>query len=284
MAYSLAHRLWRLLPQKLRRQAFNSLTTFAAPRPDRASVGGRPIAVVGAFRSASGLGEGARLAYAALAASGFQPAGFDVSAALDQCELPLPQLRPLVAGTGGSLVVHVNAPYFAYALSRLGRAQIRGRRIVGYWAWELPRLPADWNGAFRLLHEIWVPSHFTQSAVAAATGLPVHVVAHPLPQPEIAPLRREEFGIPAHALVVLNVFHLGSAFSRKNPAAAIAAFRRAFGDASDKALVIKLVEACGYGTVKLSDNPAKAIGEPEDIEMIKRIVAYIAGRYQECVY
>src|ERR1700690_811552 len=101
MAYSLTHQLWRLVPQRLRRQVFHSLTTFAAPRPDHAPPCGPPVAVVGAFRSASGLGEGARLAYAALAASGFEPAGFDVSAALDQCELPSQELRPLVAGTGG---------------------------------------------------------------------------------------------------------------------------------------------------------------------------------------
>jgi glycosyltransferase involved in cell wall biosynthesis len=269
MAYSLAHRLWRLLPQKLRRQAFNSLTTFAAPRPDRAPPGGPPVAVVGAFRSASGLGEGARLAYAALAASGFEPAGFDVSAALDQCELPPQELRPLVAGTGGSLIVHINAPYFAYALRALGRAQIRGRRIVGYWAWELPRLPADWNAAFQFVHEIWVPSHFTKSAVSAATMLPVHVVAHPLLQPEIAPLRREEFQIPADALVVLSVFHLGSAFSRKNPVAAIAAFRRAFGDATDKVLIVKLIDPGGGSWARR--HLREAVAGARNIRLIDRM-------------
>ncbi len=40
---------------------------------------------------------------------------------------------------------------------------------------------------------------------------------------------------------MLNVVHLGSAFARKNPLAAIAAFRRAFGDAKNRVLVIKLL-------------------------------------------
>ena len=43
-------------------------------------------------------------------------------------------------------------------------------------------------------------------------------------------------------LIVLNVFHLGSAFSRKNPLAAIAAFRKAFGDAPDRVLAIKVID------------------------------------------
>ena len=43
-------------------------------------------------------------------------------------------------------------------------------------------------------------------------------------------------------MIVLNVFHLGSAFSRKNPLAAIAAFRKAFDDAPNRVLAIKLID------------------------------------------
>ena len=35
---------------------------------------------------------------------------------------------------------------------------------------------------FEFVHEIWVPSRFTQSAIASATDLPVHVLPHPLPE------------------------------------------------------------------------------------------------------
>jgi hypothetical protein len=195
MIYSPAHRLWRLLPRKWRRQLFDSLTTMLAPRPNRAVEGGPPITIAGAFRSASGVDEGARLALAALDAAGLHPMAFDLSSALDQIELAeAPNLRPLVAGSGGSLIVHVNGPYFAFASRALGCARIRGRHIIGYWAWELPRLPANWNSAFQFVHEIWVPSDFTRHAVATTRALPVHVVAHPLPPPEIEPFRRDEFG------------------------------------------------------------------------------------------
>lgn len=49
-------------------------------------------------------------------------------------------------------------------------------------------------------------------------------------------------------------------------------------------LVIKPVEANGRGLVKLSDNLAKAIGKPEDIERYKRIFGYNENTYQECKY
>lgn len=49
-------------------------------------------------------------------------------------------------------------------------------------------------------------------------------------------------------------------------------------------LVVKIVEANGHGTVKLSDNLAKAIGAPEDVKRFKQIFGYAGGMYQECRY
>lgn len=49
-------------------------------------------------------------------------------------------------------------------------------------------------------------------------------------------------------------------------------------------LVIKTVEACGQGLVKLSDNIAKAIGKPEDIERFKKIFDYKVTLNEDCTY
>lgn len=49
-------------------------------------------------------------------------------------------------------------------------------------------------------------------------------------------------------------------------------------------MVVKPVEACGRGLVKLSDNIAKAIGRPEDIERYKKIFGYNADFNKACVY
>ncbi len=69
-----------------------------------------------------------------------------------------------------------------------------------------------------------------------------------------------KLGLPEDALVVLNVFHMGSAFTRKNPLAAIAAFRRAFGDAPDRVLAIKVIDnAAGRARHQLGEAIAGAI-------------------------
>jgi len=49
-------------------------------------------------------------------------------------------------------------------------------------------------------------------------------------------------------------------------------------------LVVKVVESCGHGTVKLSDNLAKAIGTPEDIERFKRIFGFTSTLFETCRY
>ena len=49
-------------------------------------------------------------------------------------------------------------------------------------------------------------------------------------------------------------------------------------------LVVKVVEANGHGTVKLSDNLAKAMGSPEDIERFKRIFGHNITTLEECKY
>lgn len=49
-------------------------------------------------------------------------------------------------------------------------------------------------------------------------------------------------------------------------------------------LIVKAVESCGHGTVKLSDNLAKAMGDPADILMWKRLAKYGVSNFEECKY
>lgn len=49
-------------------------------------------------------------------------------------------------------------------------------------------------------------------------------------------------------------------------------------------LIVKLMESNGHGTVKLSDNLAKALGIPEDVERFKQIFGYTGITYEEVRY
>jgi glycosyltransferase involved in cell wall biosynthesis len=143
---------------------------------------------------------------------------------------------------GVPLVLHVNAPMLPLALLRLPDAVTRNRSIIGYWAWEMPEFPPEWRPAAACVNEVWVPSRFTAATLQPLLPGRVKIVPPPLAivPPVASKAGRSDFGLPDDAVVVLVSFNLASSFVRKNPFAAVAAFRGAFSDRLDRVLLLKV--------------------------------------------
>jgi glycosyltransferase involved in cell wall biosynthesis len=236
------HRLWRAMPVGARRRLLARGSALLAPRPDQPPppvLGG--MAVAGEVTRASGLGEAARLMLAGLERLGVP--GWGLRAGL---RLPGESEDVAVADSepppGAALALHVNAPQLAAALLRLGRGRLRGRRVIGCWAWELPVAPPDWRAGVGFVHEVWAPSRFTAAALEPLLPGRVRVVPYSVAcrPPAPAALDRAAFGLPTDAVVVLTSFNLASSFERKNPLAAIAAHQQAFGARADRILLMKV--------------------------------------------
>jgi glycosyltransferase involved in cell wall biosynthesis len=259
----LMHRLWRVLPAQQRHAAAAQATRLLAPRPDRApALAQGSVAVAGELSRPSGLGEGARLMLAAVKLLGLAACPLDFG----DPALGGPPGKLAIPPEGVALVVHVNAPWLPLALLRAPRGLLRGRRIIGYWSWELPTMPPSWRVGVDFVHEVWVPSAFTAAAVRTMLpdSMPLQVVPHmaAVAPPRPSGLTRADFGLPDEAVVVLTSFSLASSLARKNPLAAIAAHRMAFGDRPDRILVLKL---------------ANAEAHPADLADLRRAVAGAAN-------
>jgi glycosyltransferase involved in cell wall biosynthesis len=245
MIRAIHRKVWQRLPRSFRRALLFRASTYLAPRPDPTPDARGPIVVAGVLRSASGLGQSARLCYDALARAGIPVAGIDLSRRL-MAEPDLADLSFVDGGslTGpGTLIVHVNSPLLPLAIAAIGREVLAGKRVVGYWAWELARTPAEWRVGVPFVHEIWVPSRFVAAAIAsAANGVPVRIIPHPISAPRLDAPRRDA----SRPFTVLVVFNMASSLARKNPLAAIAAFRRAFGDTAQARMIIKVMSAESY--------------------------------------
>jgi glycosyltransferase involved in cell wall biosynthesis len=241
---SLIHKMWRALPRDMRRRALYGGIDLVAPRATPVSrLRPGPVVVAGLLSTASGLGEGARLCFDALNALGWDPQCADLSPYFLRPDLP-GAVQGIAANPrdGGTLLLHINGPYTPYAALRLGRAFMAGRKVIGHWNWELPRMGPDWSRGLRHVHEVWVSSRFIADAMPPDTKVPVRIVPYAV-KPPATGARRDRFGIPDNAFVVLTAFDMSSSYVRKNPRAAIAAFRRAFGDDPNCLLVLKVGNA-----------------------------------------
>jgi glycosyltransferase involved in cell wall biosynthesis len=116
------------------------------------------------------------------------------------------------------------------------------RYNIGFWFWELERIPREWLYAIDAVDEIWVATEFVRDAMRSVTSKPVTKVPTPIEVNLSRSYTRAEFALPEDRFLFLFSFDFNSFVMRKNPEGAIAAFKSAFADArQDVGLVIKSI-------------------------------------------
>lgn len=139
-------------------------------------------------------------------------------------------------------ILCVNADQTELVAARLGRRVLEGRYNIGFWFWELARFPTAWRGAIDVLDEIWVATDFVRDSIGAATSKPVRTIGVAVDATPSRAYKRVEFGVADDRFTFLFSFDFASYVARKNPAAVVAAFRRAFpGGGEPVALVLKTI-------------------------------------------
>jgi hypothetical protein len=137
-------------------------------------------------------------------------------------------------------LLYVNADQtLATRQSLLAQGHTEGRYTIGFWHWEQPQIPRRHHAAFSELDEVWVPSTFVQDAVAAVSPVPVFKVPHAVKVTPSARASRDRFGLPGDRQLVLVMYDFNSFQDRKNPQAAIAAYRIAAARSPALGLVVK---------------------------------------------
>ncbi len=132
----------------------------------------------------------------------------------------------------GHNVFFINADQMQIARDVLGRETFAGRLNVGFWLWELEKFPAAWQGAFDLVDEVWAPTEYVRKTIAACTDKSVLRMPKAIEFSAPQGMGRGYFGLPDDEFVFLYSYDFNSFTARKNPEAAIAAFRKAFADGS----------------------------------------------------
>lgn len=145
-------------------------------------------------------------------------------------------------------VIHIDPPAARDIDHHHGAAFREGKYNIGYFAWELPEFPDAWVPSFDYFDEIWCPSDFTAAAVREKAPVPVltmpHAIGFQAPSGTVEELRAR-LGLPIEPYLFLTLFDLNSYAARKNPQAAVEAFRAAGLAGKGAALVIKVQNVTG---------------------------------------
>lgn len=262
----LAERVRRRPPRLLRGIA-GRVRSFGAQRA-AARVQGTPgVNVVGYHHISSGLGSNARELSAALVAAGVPVIEIDNDLSTSPRRRPA---RPVPMEVHDTTIAIVTAFEFDSFCARYPHLTGPGKRMIGYWVWELEDVPDQHRASVSLVDEIWTPTTFVQDAYRRAVNgrVPVRLAPFRMEEPPVDPDDVEHWrtGWGSDVVFVVSFDYL-SIVERKNPLGAIAAFRAAF-DA--RSLPVRLVVKSINGGQRLDDMAAvaAACGDDQRIEML----------------
>ncbi|MBK9713109.1 MAG: glycosyltransferase family 4 protein [Kouleothrix sp.] len=213
------------LPTRLIQSCTPVFTTL--PRPARG------LNLVGYLEHATGVGEVARALLRALEVAGYPVVGIETPA--DDSLRPGAQAGPYTCN-----LLCVNADMTPHVQRSLGTAFFQQRYTISFWHWESSSFPQEWHDRFALLDELWVASDFVRDTLAPLVSIPVRKMRIPIAIAAPAVVCRADLGLPDDRFIWLFAFDMHSYVARKNPHAAIEAYRRAFGPRARRTqLVIK---------------------------------------------
>jgi glycosyltransferase involved in cell wall biosynthesis len=139
-------------------------------------------------------------------------------------------------------LIHLNPPELE-ALIRLRPQWLldTARTNVSIPFWELPVVPASWIPTLERMDLILAPTHFIEHMMATQVKrVPVRHYPQTVFFPDQVISSRAVFGLPEDKTLFVTSFEMLSDMNRKNTAAVIDAFSRAFVQRTDVGLVVKV--------------------------------------------
>jgi len=202
------------------------------------------INLVGYLAAELGVGEAARSLARACSAADVAFSATDVSYQSQNLQRDTSVLQLASAQHYLIDLLYVNADQTIATTQQLqASGRVPPAYTIGFWHWEQPELPLHLHSAFAHVDEVWVPSTFVHDAIAPVSPVPVFKVPHAL-QFEASPsASRSQFGLPPDQTLALVMYDFHSYQYRKNPQAAIAAYRLAVRSHPQLGLVIKTINS-----------------------------------------
>ncbi|WP_286137019.1 glycosyltransferase [Bacillus sp. 7894-2] len=169
-------------------------------------------------------------------------------------------------------LINADQLFIHYQNNHLKKRWFMNRHNIGYWHWELPIFPDLWNSSFSIVDEVLAPTAFIRNSISQKTSKPVNIIPHSISLEIPQKINRKYFGLPDNRYLFLAMFDTRSTSARKNPAAAVEAFKLAF-DKGDKSVGLVLKVNNGSHTAEELDYLKQSATGYENIYIINRILS-----------
>src|SRR5829696_7970294 len=208
----------------------------------RSAAGLAGVNVVGYHGADSGLGQVARSITQSLRDAGLDVIEVEVAETLSPTRAGGAERSPTVGSLHPVTIAVVTAAQLP-AVAELHPEPFEPARLrIGYWFWELSIVPATQAPAFAFIDRVWAPSTFVRDAYISSGPTPVELQPPYIPEPRPSKRTRAELGLTDRFTFLTSFDHL-SVIERKNPTTVITAFREAFPNRDDVALMVKSINA-----------------------------------------
>jgi glycosyltransferase involved in cell wall biosynthesis len=172
-------------------------------------------------------------------------------------------------------------PFFESCYPRAGLIPRQDVYRIGLWYWELEQVPARWAEIARSINEVWAPTQFIANALRKMLSTEVTTMLPGVKITNVPAISRTTLGIDRDAYMLLFMFDMKSNMERKNPLAAIEAYRKAFRSDDRVQLVIKVSDGKSNPTeLARLKSAAQEAGVMVIDEVLSREASY--GLIQEC--
>ena len=244
-------------------------------RQIQASVTEERVCVIGYLKAETGVGHAGRMVASSLKDVGVRVKGYNISLNV--------MARQIVESVDDILTQKIDAPIQIYNINgdQLGlvrnhlKRQAKTAYKINMPFWELNTFPQTWINNYREINEIWAASRFIQAALQTVLPVPVLWMPPAVTITKFKPYSREYFQLPKETFLFHYNFDFSSFATRKNPRAAIAAYRLAFRNSKSATHTALIIKTRGY------DPDGKALAELEeltaddsDIYIIDRELSY----------
>lgn len=122
-------------------------------------------------------------------------------------------------------LIHVNANIWAETYLKLPQSFLDKRYQICFWLWELMEFPKKWQPCIETLDECWTPSEFISDSLRKCTDKTVRTLPYVVSTKPSDKYDRAYFDLPEDRFLFLMMYDFKSISERKNPKAAIAAYK-----------------------------------------------------------